>query len=161
MKNHHVFNLGGDYNVEMIWMPGHAQGHCMVLDQKRRRLFAGDDVCSDVINCGSGGKNPHVIDDEARFCTIEAYRNELVKLCERLDEFDYIFPGHFMVYLENSLLKDILAALDEILDNPGCYDDKVEQTGRDGSLRTTWYKYVKGFGAISYNKDRGVYIPKE
>ena len=56
VKNHHVFHLGGDHDVELIWQPGHDSGHAMFLDHKTRILFAGDDVCSDVIGCGSGGR---------------------------------------------------------------------------------------------------------
>ena len=56
VENHHMFNLGGDHNVELVWQPGHDSGHAMFLDHKTRILFAGDDVCSDVIACGSGGR---------------------------------------------------------------------------------------------------------
>ena len=85
VENHHMFNLGGDHNVELVWQPGHDSGHAMFLDHKTRILFAGDDVCSDVIACGSGGREG---DPYRKYCTIEAYRNELEKLCRRLDEFD-------------------------------------------------------------------------
>lgn len=155
VPNHYVFNLGGDYDIEMIWMPGHATGHCMFLDKKRRRLFAGDAVCSDVIGCGGGGRPG---DSNTQYLTIEAYRNELVALCDRLDEFDYIFPGHFMVYLENNLLLDILDTLNAILADPQNCDYKVESVGKDGAKRIVYHKYVRGFGTVSYNPDRGVYM---
>ncbi|MBQ3705685.1 MAG: MBL fold metallo-hydrolase [Clostridia bacterium] len=159
--NHTVFNLGGDYEVEMIWVPGHAEGHVMYLDKKRRRLFAGDVVCSDVINIGSGSRQAGM-SNEAKYCTIEAVAGELRKLTERKEEFDYIFPGHFMVYLENHVLDKILAACDEILANPDGYDYQETRTMKDGTQRTTCYKYVRNFGAaISYNRDHGVYMPKE
>jgi glyoxylase-like metal-dependent hydrolase (beta-lactamase superfamily II) len=54
VKDGHTFNLGGDYEVELVWTAGHTPGHSMYLDKKSRYLFAGDDVCSDVIGCGSG-----------------------------------------------------------------------------------------------------------
>lgn len=155
VPNHYVFNLGEDYDVELIWMPGHAVGHCMYLDKKMRRLFAGDDVCSDVIGCGGGGRPGET---NTQFLTIEAYRNELVKLCERLDEFDYIFPGHFMVYLENNLMLDILDALNAILADPENPEYTNETTGNNGEKRITCHKYVRGFGTISYNPKRGVYM---
>lgn len=158
VANHHVFNLGGDYDVELVWMPGHDSGHAMFLDRKGRSLFAGDDVCSDVIGCGSGGR----ADDPYReYCCLEAYRDELAKLCQRLDEFDYIFPGHFMVNLENSLLLDILETLSAIIEDPQCFDFTCERAGGTGGpKRKQWHKYVRGFGTISYNPERGVYLPK-
>ena len=160
-KNHTIFNLGGDYEVEMIWMPGHAEGHCVYLDRKRRRLFAGDVVCSDVINCGSGGRTPGVINHEALYCTIEALYREMKALTARKDEFDYIFPGHFMFYLENHTLDKIVAAMEEILQDPSSFDYSVTKEGKDGLPRETCFKYVKGFGSvIAYNREKGVYMPK-
>lgn len=158
VENHHMFNLGGDHNVELVWQPGHDSGHAMFLDHKTRILFAGDDVCSDVIACGSGGREG---DPYRKYCTIEAYRNELEKLCRRLDEFDYIFPGHFIVNLENSLLLDILEALDAIVEDPQCFDfTQMSPSPTGGPARQSWHKFVKGFGTISYDPGKGVYIPE-
>ncbi len=158
VQNHHVFDLGGGYEVELVWMPGHDSGHAMFLDRSGKRLIAGDDVCSDVIACGSGGRPD---DPYAKYCTIEAYRDELEKLCKRLEEFDYIFPGHFMVNLENHLLLDILETLNQILSDPENYDYKMESvSGNGGAKRTSLYKYIKGFSVVSYS-EKGVYTPKE
>ena len=68
-----------------------------------------------------------------------------------LDEFDYVFPGHFMVNLENSVMVRLLDTLNAIIANPDGYDYKVEQTGGDGgSRRERLFKFVKGFGTIAY-----------
>ncbi|MDO4343432.1 MAG: MBL fold metallo-hydrolase [Eubacteriales bacterium] len=155
VSNHHIFNLGEDYDVELIWMPGHAAGHSVFLDKKRRRLFAGDCVCSDVMGVGSGGRPG---DEKGIYCTLEAYRNELKKLCERLEEFDYIFPGHFMVYLENHVMRSILVTLEDILKNPDDFTYKTEQIDKEGRRRIQYYKLVPGFSVISYNRERGVYM---
>ena len=32
----YIFNLGGDYEVELVWIPGHSAGHAMFLDKKNR-----------------------------------------------------------------------------------------------------------------------------
>ncbi|PNV61503.1 hypothetical protein C0033_13040 [Clostridium sp. chh4-2] len=157
VKNHHIFNLGGDYDVELVWMPGHDSGHAMFLDRKGRHLIAGDDVCSDVIGCGGGGRPE---DPYRKYATLEAYRNELEKLCERLDEFDYIYPGHFIVKLENHLMVDILNTLNAILENPQDYDYKQEEvSGNGGAKKVRMFKYIPGFSTIAYN-EQGVYIPK-
>jgi glyoxylase-like metal-dependent hydrolase (beta-lactamase superfamily II) len=157
VPNHYVFDLGSGYEVELIWMPGHDSGHAMFLDRTGRRLIAGDDVCSDVISCGTGGKPD---DPYSKYCTLEAYRNELAKLCMRIDEFDYIFPGHFIVNLENSLMMDILNTLNEILEDPDSYDyisEDVSGNGGEKSIRK--FKHIRGFSAIAYN-DKGIYIPE-
>lgn len=159
VKNHHIFNLGGDHDIEVVWLPGHDSGHCGFLDHKTRILFAGDVVCSDVIGCGSGGKPD---DPFRKYCTVEAYRNELSSLCMRLDEFDYIMPGHFMVNLEKGVLLNILEALNAIVADPYDYDYFQETMGgATFTKRLSWYKHVKGFGVISYNLRKGVYIPDD
>lgn len=147
----YVFNLGGDYNVEIVWTAGHASGHAMFIDKKGRNLYAGDDVCSDVIGCGSGN---------GPYGNLTAYRDCLTKLVVRLDEFDYLFPGHFMVNLENHLLVNILETLNEIIANPDSYDYKVESiNGNTGAKRVRMHKFVKGFSTIAYTAN-GIYPPK-
>lgn len=158
VPNHHRFDLGGGYEVELVWIPGHDSGHAMFLDHGGRRLIAGDAVCSDVMGCGSGG---NAQDPYHQYCNLESYRDELEKLCNRLDEFDYIFPGHFMVNLENSLLCDILATLNSILDDPNSYDYKQEDvSGNGGAKRVRLFKHVRGFSVIAYTPD-GVYRPRK
>lgn len=158
IPNGYIFNLGEDYEVEAVWMPGYSAGHCMYLDKKGRNLFAGDDVCSDVMACGSG---PRANSFYNQYFCIEAYRDQLVKLCDRLDEFDYIFPGHFIVNLESCLMLDILDALNAIVKDPECYDFKVvSPSGNGGEPRVGYHKYVRGFSTISYSM-KGVYYPKE
>ena len=148
VKNHHIWNLGGDQDIELIYTGGHATGHSMFLDRKYRRLFAGDVVCSDVISCGGGGN---------KYCTVETYYQELNKFCDRLDEFDYIFPGHFMVYLESNLFLDIRDALASVLKNPADCTCSWKSQGRDGNMYTTCQKHVRGFSVIQYNLEKGVY----
>lgn len=155
VPNHTVFNLGDDYDVEMVWTAGHQPGHVMYLDHKGRNLFAGDDVISDVISCG-GGPNPKRHNTE--YCNLSAYRDNLELLCKRLDEFDYIFPGHFMVNLENHLLLNILDTLNAIIADPDCYDYAEEHHGPNGkSVR--YHKQVRGFGTLAYSME-GVYYPE-
>ena len=154
----HIFNLGGDHEVELIWTAGHAAGHAMYLDKKYGYLFAGDDVCSDVIGCGSGGR-PGMFYQQ--YSNIETYRDCLAKLCQRIDEVKYIFPGHFMVNLEGHLLLDILETLNAIVENPEGYDYALaSQGGADKVKRVRYHKFVKGFSTVAYSPN-GVYRPKE
>ncbi len=150
----YVFHLGQGCDVELIWTAGHAAGHAMYLDKKHGYLFAGDDVCSDVIGCG-GGPRPGMFYNQYR--NVETYRDCLARLVGRIGEIRYLYPGHFMVHLESHLLLDILEALDAILDDPkNC--DSAEETLQNGRPARRMYKFVKGFGTIAYCEN-GVYRP--
>ena len=154
----YIFNLGEDYDVEVVWTAGHAAGHAMYLDKKDRLLFAGDDVCSDVIGCG-GGPRPGM--HYTQYTNIETYRDCLARLVERIDEIDYLFPGHFIVNLESRVLLDILDTLNSIVDDPEDYDFAVEHVGgQGGPSQKRMHKYVKGFSTVAYTEN-GVYRPKE
>ena len=149
----YVFNLGEDYDVELIWTAGHAAGHAMYLDKKNGNLFAGDDVCSDVIGCG-GGPRPGMHYNQYR--NVQSYRDCLERLVKRIDEIDYLFPGHFMVNLESHLLEDILEALNAIVEDPEDYDYALESVNGSGVVVRRMHKFVKGFGTIAYSEN-GVY----
>ena len=102
--NGHLFDLGDGYEIELVFLPGHQAGHCGFLDKSNRILFCGDDVIS--MRVGIGGPKPGMPYGE--FATVQALRNELVALVGRLGEFDSLFPGHFMVDIESSVLLDLL-----------------------------------------------------
>ena len=53
VKDGHTFNLGGDYEIELVFTGGHSAGHAAYLDKKKRIVFTGDNICSDVSSCGS------------------------------------------------------------------------------------------------------------
>ena len=157
VKNGHIFNLGGDHDVEVVWTGGHSPGHSMFLDKKNRRIFAGDVVCSDVIACG-GGPRPGT--EFGQYLNLTTYRDNLTKLVARRDEYDYLFPGHFMMNLENTVLVHILEALNAIIANPDSYNYKiVEVSGNGGPSQERMFKFVQGFSTIAYTKN-GVYPPK-
>lgn len=146
----HSFNLGGDYEVELVFTGGHAAGHAAFLDKKGRNLYTGDNICSDVSGCGSvnvTGTGPH-----SENTALKVYRDNVKRLVDRLEEYDYIFPQHFMNNIENNLMPNILEACDAILANPGNYDYKIERWGKDRNSgpATRYYKYVKGFSVIAY-----------
>jgi glyoxylase-like metal-dependent hydrolase (beta-lactamase superfamily II) len=153
----YTFNLGNDYEVELIWTAGHVGGHAMYLDKKDRVLFAGDDICSNESGIGNGPKRGY--DPYGCYSNISTFRDNLSKLIKRMNEFDYIFPSHFMVNLENNLLSSILETCDEIIANPDDYDYKVDYvSGNGGPSKTRMQKIVKGWSTISYSAS-GVYPP--
>lgn len=140
------FDLGENHEIELIFTAGHSSGHCMFLDKRNRLLFAGDDVIS--MRIGIHGGKP---DDPYRsFATVTQYRNQLQRLVLRLDEFDYIFPGHFIFGLENYVIQDLLDAANAILEDPGDYTYAEMVENRNFGLIRRMHKYVPGLGTISY-----------
>jgi glyoxylase-like metal-dependent hydrolase (beta-lactamase superfamily II) len=150
----HIFNLGGDYEIEMIWLPGHAPGHATYLDKKNRVLFTGDGACYDRIGLGvDDGPNPK----QPYFpevCNVKSYRPQLAKIVERLGEFDYVYPQHGIVRLEKCILPNILKACDEILANPDSYDRMLCWTNSVGVQISYRMKCIDGYGAVGFNKNK-------
>jgi glyoxylase-like metal-dependent hydrolase (beta-lactamase superfamily II) len=151
VKDGHTFNLGGDYEFELVFTGGHAAGHAAYLDKKGRNLFTGDNICSDVSGCGSinvsASSNPH-----AENTALKVYRDNVERLVERMGEYDFIFPQHFMNNIDNCLMLNILTACDEVLANPEGYDYKIEKWGKDRTAKpsTRYYKFIKDFSVLAY-----------
>lgn len=130
----HVFNLGGDYEVEAIQLGGHAKGQAAYLDRKGRTLFCGDDIIG--MRVSVKGNMDHFVD----------FRDRMVRLSKRIDEFDGIFPGHFIVDLEADSVLHMVDTLNAIIADPGNYDYIEERQGHG----RTYCKAVKGLGCIGY-----------
>lgn len=147
----YTWNLGEDYEVELIFTGGHSAGHAAYLDKKNRILFTGDNICSDVSACGNAGRSRKA-GPYQEYTHLEFYRERVKYLTERIKEYDYIFPSHIMVNLENSLMYDILEAVDCILEDPKKhYDYKTEVWGKDRTVcNLSYFKYIKGFSVIKY-----------
>ena len=132
----HIFDLGGGYEIELVWVPGHKPGHAMFLDKKSRLLFAGDDIISMRVGIGREGAN----------ATVEAYRDEMEKLLKRVDEFDYIFPGHFLFNIESTVVQSFVDTANAILAEPENCDIRAQ----DDKGNLTYQKFVRGMGTIAY-----------
>lgn len=145
----YTFNLGGNYEVELIFTGGHAAGHAAYLDKKNRILFSGDNICSDVSGCGS--VNVFKPGPYMENTTLAVYRDNLARIIDRIDEIDYIFPQHFMNNIESNLLPNVLEACDTIIANPENYDYKIEKWGKDRNVKIVrYFKFIKGFSVIAY-----------
>jgi glyoxylase-like metal-dependent hydrolase (beta-lactamase superfamily II) len=152
----YTFNLGGDYEVELVWLGGHAPGMAAYLDKKNRIVFPGDDLCSDVSGV-AGGPRPGGINGQYQNLTV--FRDNLSRLVARIDEFDYVFPSHFMVNLENSVLIEELATCNAVLDNPDDYDYVYTGISPNGGQQVERrFKYIKGFSALAYTT-KGLFPP--
>ncbi|MBQ7795411.1 MAG: MBL fold metallo-hydrolase, partial [Lachnospiraceae bacterium] len=143
VKDGYCFDLGDGYEVELIWLGGHAAGNSGFLDKKNRIFFPGDDLCSDVSGVGGG---PRPGDAFPEYKNIETFFDNLERLIKRLDEFDHAFPSHFMVDLENRVLVEELNACNEILENPENCDFRAIGVASDtGIPRERMFKYIHGF----------------
>ncbi len=145
-KNGHVFNLGGDYDVELIFLPGHQAGHAGFLDRPNRILFGGSAFNSMRIGM-SGPKEglPH-----GEYGTVTALCRELEKLVARMTEFDAVFPSHGILDLDNSVVQNLLDACQAVIANPNDYDFLHTVKGKTWKL-----KAILGLGTLGYN-DRSV-----
>lgn len=139
-----VFDLGGGYDVELVFMGGHSAGHAGYLDKKNRIFFAGDDFIS--MRVSIGGVKEGVPFSE--YATVNGFRDNVAKLARRTDEFDYIFSGHFVGDIEKSVVPNMLRACDEILADPE-KNYTVRTEGKNG--RVVYQKYVEGLGTLQYN----------
>lgn len=146
----YTWDLGGGYEVELIHTGGHAAGHAAYLDKTNRILFPGDNICSDVSGCGAVGttraNGPHAE------CTLMSYYLERVRyLASRLEEYDYIFPQHFMNNLESHMMLDVLDAVQSIVDEPEKCDYKTVKYGKmRDDIRVRCFKYICGFAPVGY-----------
>ena len=146
----YTWDLGRGYEVELIHTGGHAAGHAAFLDKHNRILFPGDNICSDVSGCGAVGTTrshgPHAE------CTLMSFYLERVKyLVSRLEEYDYIFPQHFMNDLESHMMLDVLETVESIVTDPEKCDYKTVKYGKmRDEVRIRCFKYIKGFSVIGY-----------
>lgn len=157
VKDGYVFDLGDGYEVELVWTAGHTAGHAMYLDRHNRILFAGDDLCCDMCGIGSGPKS---FDPYGQYSNIETFTHCLEGLVDRLDEYDYVFPSHFMVNLESRVMLDMLETCRAILKDPEDYDFiERRESPKGDAVRFRKHKMVRGFSSIAY-MDNGVFAPK-
>jgi glyoxylase-like metal-dependent hydrolase (beta-lactamase superfamily II) len=146
----YTWDLGDGYEIELIHTGGHAAGHAAYLDKHNRILFTGDNICSDVSGCGAMGR-PRANGPHAECTLIPFYRDRVKYLVERLDEYDYIFPQHFMTNLESHLMLDVLDTLNAIVEDPERFDyQKVTYGKMRDSKRVRYFKFIKGFSVIGY-----------
>lgn len=152
----YTWDLGGGYQVELIFTGGHAAGHAAYLDKHNRILFSGDNICSDVSGCGSIG-TPKANGPHSECTQLTFYRDRVKYLVDRMGEYDYIFPQHFMNNIESNLMPNILEALDEIIADPenNC-DYKKETWGKQRDVKNVrYFKFIKGFSVIGYGYNKG------
>lgn len=103
LKEHQIFDLGGR-TLEVLFTPGHTPGCIVLLDKKNRLLVAGDTVVS----------TPILIFDTYS-ATVEEYRDSLLKMLEREQDFDLIVSGHYLRPIGKQYLYDLIDCAEQIL----------------------------------------------
>ena len=151
-KNHTIFNLGGDYDVEMIFIPGHDPAHVCFLDRKDRILYTGDSLLY-VAGMGYNPRRDFALMDRGWNCTVEAFRNELEKLVQRVDEFDELFMSHMVLGESKQLVLDMFTAADAVVKDPDC-NNFIHHDQRNGCVNKV--KEV-GLASVEYTDSR-IYI---
>ena len=146
--NHHVFDLGRSYEVELILTGGHTPGHAAFLDKQNRILFAGDDACVGAVGIGGQPGEPHF-----EHATVTGLRNALAELVARDGEFDGIFPGHGPVDTGTIMLNNVLEACEAVLAAPQCYDAKEERS-MNGQTFTVYQKRIYMSGYLTYRMEQ-------
>ena len=102
LSEHQIFDLGGR-SLEVLFTPGHTPGSVVFLDRKNKFLFAGDSVVS----------TPILIFDTYS-STVKEYAEGLKKLDK--EDFELIFPGHFLRPIGKAILHDLITCADKIVE---------------------------------------------
>ena len=93
----------GNRPLEIIHLPGHTPGSIAVLDRKAGRIFTGDPVQDGRIYMFGVQREMH------------AYRESLLRLEARKNEFDEIWPSHGSAPLDTDIIMKLYEASGEVL----------------------------------------------
>lgn len=134
LKEHQIFDLGGR-SLEVLFTPGHTPGSVVFLDRKNKLLFAGDSVVS----------TPILI-----FDTYSSTVKEFAEALRELDkeDFELIFPGHYLRPIGKTILHDIITCAEKIVD--GTATPEPIDFSHMSSEPAVIYRYGKG--SIAYNE---------
>lgn len=100
-----VIDLGGR-TLQVIHTPGHSMGSVCFLDSKSRLLFTGD-TCNDSL----------LLNMPPFTSGVKTYRDNLLKLKERWDDFDAVCLGHDVLgVFDKTIIDDYLEATELIIE---------------------------------------------
>ena len=101
----------GGRPLEIIYTPGHCPGEICVLDKKKRILFTGDHFFAGPLYAYSADVN------------IDGYIASSRKLCERINEFDYVCGGHNDPWVKSEVILRISEAFEAVLSGKGDFSE--------------------------------------
>jgi glyoxylase-like metal-dependent hydrolase (beta-lactamase superfamily II) len=148
VEDGYVFDLGGGYTLEVAHLPGHAPGGIGLIDKQNRILFSGDALVSTPTMVCSGMIQPKYNPEQM---TVTAFRDKLIDLIGKMDQFDVLVPGHAICDYPAKVVTDMKEACDEIIADPNCQTDMGTSLGN--SSPTVKLKVV-GLASIAYTDDR-------
>lgn len=140
--NHHKFVLGPEHVVEVIHIPGHAPGNCVLLDRKNKALFSGDTIMTGRISI-PGVRENQPFGEYMRLSEMIEGLNEVLK---ETGAFEKIYPGHNMLPLPAGTVADLYESCREVVENPEDYD----YMGLNYMGKEVLLKNVKGLGVLEY-----------
>lgn len=145
LENHNIINLGGDYDIELIHVGGHAPGLSCYLDKTSRILYSGDAVFESRrkgLALGLYSARPGVLHPECM--GISYCAKQITELAKRTDEFDYVMAGHGYVDSPAKCVTDLNKAIQAVVKDPYDFDLTVESHAgkrciKEGGLSDVMY----------------------
>ena len=128
LQNHDVINLGGDYDIELIHMGGHAPGLSCYLDKKGRRLYTGDAVFESLqpgLGMGLDLRAKEYI-PHAEYLDVYYFYEQIKALAARQDEYDLTGDGHGSIDSDKRVVSDLRDAIAAVMQDPYAYTEKIE-----------------------------------
>jgi len=133
----YIFDLG-DIQLETIFTPGHTEDAICLLDRKNKILFSADTLVS----------TPTLVFDYYS-PTLSVYQKSLQKLWNLKDQFELIFPGHYLKPIGKVYLRDMIQCVEDIQSRKAV--GKHREMGAN-EREGLYYRY--GHASIIYNEDR-------
>ena len=150
-QNGHIFDLGNNYQVEVMWLPGHTPGNCGFLDKQNHVYFTGDIT---IMGCCDKTMPYH------EYACIETMNNELENnILPRLNEIEGVFPSHGTLDQSNNLLDYLHDATSSVMADPHNYDKMRSFTYASGTT-TVYTKNIYEFSCLRYNPEEDVFFKK-
>lgn len=118
MEDGFVFRLGEGHEVEVIHMPGHAAGGCMLLDRKYNLLFSGDAVVFTPTLIIGRFPAPYY----PEYLTVTAFRDALKKALPRCQNVKKLYTGHSVQGISPVYLTDMMDCCEKIIAHPDQYE---------------------------------------
>ena len=158
LQNHDCINLGGDYDIELIHVGGHAPGLSCYLDKKGRRLYTGDACFESLIpGLGTGlDLRSQTYIPHGEYMDVYYFYDQIKALAERSDEYDFCGDGHGSCDSDKRTISDLRDALEAVMKDPYAYTEKLE-----GNWYGTAYIMQRGIVNCRYNDPATVLeVPK-
>lgn len=118
MEDGFVFRLGEGHEVEVIHMPGHAAGGCMLLDRKYNLLFSGDAVVFTPTLIIGRFPAPYY----PEYLTVTAFRDALKKALPKCQNAKKLYTGHSVQGISPVYLTDMIDCCEKIIAHPDQYE---------------------------------------